>query len=115
MSIVEHAVEMTLPGNPRWWTVTNHKGAREVVRVVFDRETYFPNAKDAEPGDPPVPDEMLIYVLMPEGLYAWPPLCSATLRMGTPGWKDLQDKGAQIVVYEEPLGKKLELMLVASR
>lgn len=112
MSIIENKVEMALAGDPKWWTITNHKGSREVVRVVFEREKYFPNVKPEE-GMPPAPEEMLIFVLMPTGIYKWPPLVCAALRMGTVGWDDLRRKGARIVLYEEPLGKKLELMLMA--
>lgn len=109
---VEHKIDMKLAGSPRWWTITNHKGTWEVVRVVFDRATYFPNAKPSEPGDPPVPEEMLIFALLPPGMMMWPPLIVASLRMGTEGWDDIKQKGGRIVLYEEPLGKKLELNLV---
>lgn len=111
MAAQEHEVEISLVGNPRWWTVTNHKGSREVVRVVFEKGKHY--ALDG--ADPDAPPEMVIFVLLPPGLYAFPPMVAAMLRLGDKAWKDIEEKGGQVVPYPTKLGKKLELMLVAAR
>lgn len=109
MGKLEHEVKMKLPGNPRWWTLTTPKGTLEVVRVVFDRKTYFPTAPT---DDPRIPSEMVIFALLQPGQFAFPALVSSILRTGTPGMASIRAGGGKIALYEEPLGKKLELMLV---
>ena len=111
--IVEHPVDATirLAGSPRWWTVTNHRGRVEVVRAVFDRETYFP---DAEP-DPrlgELPPAIIFYVVLQPDQYNWPPLCVAALRMGTEGLDHLKKSGAEIYSHDHPKAQKLEKLLV---
>lgn len=108
--IKEHEVEIKLAGSPRWWTVTNNKGTREVVRVVLERGRHY----DKEQQDPEAPDEMVIFALLKEGQFAFPPLVVAALRMGEAGWKDIEEKGGSVVLYPTKLGKKLEFMLVGA-
>ena len=95
---------MELVGKPRWWTVTNRKGSKEVVRVLFQKRVHYQEEE--------APEEMLLFVLLDPSHFKWPPLVVAALRMGTPGWDDIQKKGAKIVTYDSELGRKLELMLM---
>lgn len=115
--ITEHAVDMPLAGKPRWWTVTNENGAREVVRVECDRATYFPNATPdmfpAELFPRGMPPDVVVFVLLKPGQFKWPPLAAASLRLGRAGLDRLVEGGARLVVEWErsDLWRKLELML----
>jgi len=102
--IVEHPVEMELVGSPRWWTVSNQKGSWEVVRVLFQKGTHY--------FDEEAPEEMLIFAMLKPDHMKWPPLIVAAIRMGEMGWDDIRERGGKIVIYDEPLGRKLELMLM---
>ena len=107
MKIVEHKVDMKLAGSPRWWTLTHKDGVvREVVRVILKKGVHY--------HDPEGPREMLLFALLKVGQYAWPPLVCAALKMGTQGWDNIQEKGGQVVLYEEKAGKVLEMMLGGS-
>ena len=108
--IREHEVQIPLAGNPRWWTVTNPNGSREIVRVVLEKGRHY----SLNGADPDAPDEAVVFVLLPKGEYKWPPLVVAALRMGKEGWDSIKEKGGRIVIYPEALARKLELMLVAS-
>jgi hypothetical protein len=105
--ITEHSVDLDwLAGNPRWWTITNPQGSREVVRAVFTKGQHYPGT------DPDAPDEMVIYAILKPGQYQYPPLVVATLKMGTDGWDDIAKNGGAVVLYDSDYGRKLELMLV---
>lgn len=106
MAIRENKVEMELAGSPRWWTVTNHKGTREVVRVVFEKGKHF------HTDDPEAPDEMVIFAVLQPDQFKWPPLVCAALRMGMEGWDRIEEGGGEVVPYPTERGRKLELMLV---
>lgn len=104
--IVENEIGMSLPGEPRWWTVSNAKGSREVVRVAFDRRHF--NVDEAPA------DELIVYVVFPTGTWAFPPLVAGMLQGGSGAWKALREEsGVRITINDEPLAQKLELMLMA--
>ncbi len=100
----EHKVEMALVGSPRWWTITNNDGTLEVVRVVFRNGVHYHDAELSQ--------ELVVFALLKPGHYAFPPLVCGALKMGTVGWASVKEGGGRIATYEEPLGKKLEFMLV---
>ena len=91
MSVQENIVEMPLAGSPRWWTFTNSKGKREVGRAIFERGVHYDMARE----NPELPEEMLLFVLLPHGCYTWPPLVVAALRLGPIGWHDIEAKGGK--------------------
>ena len=70
MAITEHPVEMELWGSPRWWTVTNDEGSREIVRVVLKKGQHY----SLNGVDPDAPEEGVLFALLPVGEYQWPPL-----------------------------------------
>lgn len=105
--IRENKVGVDLPGSPRWWTVRNGKGSREVVRACFER------GRDYHGDDKPA--ELLLFVLLPTGAYAFPPLLVAALKMGGMGLDSLKDQGAEVWPYDSGMGRKLELMLCGVR
>jgi len=104
MAIRENKVEMPLAGSPRWWTITNRNGVREVVRVVFEKGKHY--------HDDEAPDEMVLFAVLRPEQFKWPPLVCAALRMGTEGWKSIEKDGGEVVPYPTERGRKLELMLV---
>lgn len=113
MSIVERDVELDwLAGSPRWWTVTNDRGTREVVRAEFSRAEYFPNAKPEDFPDGRVPDEVILYILLSPGQYKHPPLAAVSCRMGIEAFKMIEEGGGEVVFPGNARWNKLELMLV---
>lgn len=106
--ITEHAVQMSLRGRPRWWTVTNANGSREVVRVMLKAGDDY--SAETE-GAPPL---MVLFALLAPGQFKWPPLAAAALCMGSVGWEEIRNSGGRVVLFEEPLGQRLEEMLVGN-
>jgi len=89
MSITENKVEetgFTVAGKPRWWTIRNKKGAREVVWMDLT-------------GDEKSQGHLLAPVLfaeLPMGHMVYPPFIVVTLRMGPAACLDLLDKGGKV-------------------
>jgi hypothetical protein len=106
LSIRENEIEMELVGSPRWWTITNSKGTREVVRVIFEKGKHYDSSH------PEAPDEMVLFAILQPDHFKWPPLVTAALRMGSEAWKEIEERGGEIVPYPTERGRKLELMLV---
>ena len=106
--ITEHDVKMRLRGRPRWWTISNANGSREVIRVTLKAsEDYAEDAQGA-------PSSMILFAILPTGQFKWPPLACAALAMGTTGWESIKAKGGRVVLWEEPFGRRLEDRLVGN-
>lgn len=97
--ITPHEVGMSLAGKPKWWTVDTGNQKLEVVRVHYDT----PNA------------DILFYVVMPQGIYAWPPLVAPSFKLGPQAWDKLEADGGRFFPYETELGKKFELLFNGSK
>lgn len=94
MSRRENPIEAAFwPGTAalRWWTVSNHAGDREVVRV--DTEV---------PGFGSKPVRLLVYLVMQPGAFAHPPLAAALLRLGASGFRALESQGVTLVFCLHP-------------
>jgi len=99
MDIVrEHPVELDwLAGSPRWWTVTVHKKTWELVRVDYSSQ---------------VPDAWPLYVFLPPGSFAHPPLVAPVFKMGEIGFEHVKKLGGKVIHYPTLAGKALELQLL---
>lgn len=97
--IEEHEVGMEIAGKPRWWTVYQDEIPVEIVRFDFTE----------------LDERLLGFILIPAGVYNWPPLAAASLKLGQEAYEMFDEKGIKLVPYESDLGKQFELLLVASK
>lgn len=112
----EHEVDavMELAGRPRWWTITTEDGDCEVVRAVFNLEKDFPDfpeeLKEHEMYKK-MGGEALIYIVLPVGLFKWPPLAAPALKLGKEGMASIESEGGAVVFYPHPMAVHFETLL----
>ena len=113
MAVVEHQVDVPLRGTPRWWTVTNPQGSREVVRVVLTvgKDLKAETARRLCPPGHEVRTKYVVYAVLKTGQFAWPPLAGPALVMGRMGWQSLEEGGAKVAIAPSVLGQKLAKIL----
>lgn len=108
MAVVEHVVEMELRGNPRWWTVTNRKGSVEIVRLEVEIDLESDEARKLVAAGELVHSPAPVYVVMPPGYAAWPPLAAVGWFMGLGAQATMRERGAKIWPMGHPQCKQLE-------
>ena len=95
-SVIEHKVGMSLAGRPRWWSLTYRGSVLELVCVDYTH----------------INRDLLFWVALPRGAYAWPALVAVALKMGRLGFASIEKKGGVVMVPESEHWKTLELRLV---
>jgi len=97
--IRENEVAMPLAGEPRWWTVEIGVPPKRMELVRVDHSAIDPNLH-------------LLFVFLPPGVYAWPPLVAPTMKLGPMAFEQIKEKGGKVIHYPTKLGRALEWRLV---
>ena len=112
MSARENEVRVSLRGRPRWWTLTNKAGTREIVRLEVDIDLEGETAKELIARGHHVFTPMPVWIIIPPGLVKWPPISAVGWFLGSTAHEEMGRSGMKIFHWGTKTALKLEESLV---